>query len=132
MPQSTPEERRLYNQRYYQKRKEQMIKNFGITGEEKLPPQRETKGYEEHQAYRDAFSPRREGRTIENILNPPSIRRGISDDPQRYGMVGTAICSTCGTVLDKNGVCSVCNPCQQNRDVQRQRDLNSHGEEYEG
>jgi rubrerythrin len=121
MPYSDEEKQKEYMKNLMRKRRELkkeefLEKNFGIKDDERPKddefPEHAPFGYERPQK-----------RSIESALNPVSARRGKSDSPESYGMTGTLICSTCGTPLDKDGKCPICDREPSQTDVDYQRSL---------
>ena len=107
--------RNLMRKRRELKRQEFLEKDFDIKDDER-PKEPE---FPEHKAF--AYQPQRH--TIEGALNPVPMKKQRADNPECYGERGTLICSTCGTPLDKDGKCPICDREPSQTDVDYQRSL---------
>jgi hypothetical protein len=108
---TTKEQRKIWNARYYQKRKAEK-ENLGSEIQTKQGSIDELKaefekGFPEHRAYAEVFDTRPRQR---DPFNPKPMIKGNADNPEAYGEHGVLVCNFCGSPLDKRGHCANCDP----------------------
>jgi hypothetical protein len=117
------ERRKIWNHKYYEKRKAER--------ENEEPHQRgvqdhtneilaQKEEFPEHKAFGTDYFGRRRGAITDEILNPRSHPKPISDSPPNMKLC----CSICGnTNLRPDGSCPICSPSMEQNEATRQANL---------